>query len=77
VSCNSTPTILTLDVEMPHMDGVEFLRRLMAQRPMPVVMVSALTRKGARITVSALAAGALDVVAKPLFWRRRPPGDDP
>ncbi len=59
------PDVMTLDVEMPKMDGVEFLRRLMPQHPLPVVMVSSLTRKGQQITLDALAAGALDFVAKP------------
>lgn len=59
------PDVLTLDVEMPRMDGVEFLRRLMSQYPLPVVMVSALTKKGAAITLAALEAGAVDVVTKP------------
>ncbi len=59
------PDVLTLDVEMPRMDGVEFLRKLMPQYPLPVVMVSALTEKGAKITLDALEAGAIDFVAKP------------
>jgi len=59
------PDVLTLDVEMPRMDGVDFLRRLMPQYPMPVVMVSALTQKGKRITMEALEAGAVDFVSKP------------
>ncbi|AJF07604.1 protein-glutamate methylesterase/protein-glutamine glutaminase [Geoalkalibacter subterraneus] len=59
------PDVLTLDVEMPRMDGVEFLRRLMPQHPMPVVMVSSLTQKGKQITIDALEAGAVDFVAKP------------
>ncbi|MEW6429504.1 MAG: chemotaxis response regulator protein-glutamate methylesterase [Thermodesulfobacteriota bacterium] len=59
------PDVMTLDVEMPRMDGVEFLRRLMPQYPLPVVMVSSLTRQGKRITIEALAAGAVDFVAKP------------
>lgn len=59
------PDVLTLDVEMPRMDGVEFLRRLMPQYPLPVIVVSALTKKGAAITLAALEAGAVDVVAKP------------
>lgn len=59
------PDVLTLDVEMPRMDGVEFLRRLMPQYPLPVVMVSALTKKGAAITLAALEAGAVEVVTKP------------
>lgn len=59
------PDVLTLDVEMPRMDGLEFLRKLMAQHPVPVVMVSALTEKGKRITIEALEAGAVDFVSKP------------
>jgi two-component system chemotaxis response regulator CheB len=59
------PDVLTLDVEMPRMDGVEFLRRLMPQYPLPVVMVSALTKRGATITLAALEAGAVEVVTKP------------
>jgi two-component system chemotaxis response regulator CheB len=59
------PDVLTLDVEMPKMDGVEFLRRLIPQYPIPVVMVSALTQKGKQITLDALEAGAVDFVTKP------------
>ncbi len=59
------PDVLTLDVEMPRMDGVAFLKRLMPQRPIPVVVVSALTRAGAAITLDALASGAVDFVPKP------------
>jgi len=59
------PDVLTLDVEMPRMDGVSFLRNLMRLRPMPVVMVSSLTEQGAGVTLDALAAGAVDFVAKP------------
>lgn len=59
------PDVLTLDVEMPRMDGVDFLRRLMPQYPVPVVMVSALTERGKRITLDALEAGAVDFVTKP------------
>ena len=59
------PDVLTLDVEMPRMDGVEFLRRLMPQYPLPVVMVSSLTQRGKEITLQALEAGAVDFVAKP------------
>lgn len=59
------PDVLTLDVEMPRMDGVEFLRQLMPQFPLPVVMVSALTERGQRITLEALNAGAIDFVTKP------------
>jgi two-component system chemotaxis response regulator CheB len=59
------PDVLTLDVEMPRMDGVEFLRRLMPQYPLPVLMVSSLTQKGKQITLDALEAGAVDFVSKP------------
>ncbi|MBN1956811.1 MAG: chemotaxis response regulator protein-glutamate methylesterase, partial [Desulfuromonadales bacterium] len=59
------PDVLTLDVEMPRMDGVEFLRKLMPQYPLPIVMVSSLTQKGKQITMEALEAGAVDFVTKP------------
>jgi len=59
------PDVLTLDVEMPKMNGVEFLRRLMPQYPIPVVMVSGLTERGQKTTLEAMAAGAVDFVAKP------------
>src|SRR5579875_2373858 len=59
------PDVLTLDIEMPQMDGLTFLRNLMRLRPMPVVMVSSLTERGAEITLDALALGAIDFVAKP------------
>jgi two-component system, chemotaxis family, protein-glutamate methylesterase/glutaminase len=59
------PDVITLDVEMPRMDGLEFLSRLMRLRPMPVVMVSTLTEQGAEITLRALELGAIDFVAKP------------
>lgn len=59
------PDVLTLDVEMPRMDGVTFLRNLMRLHPMPVVMVSSLTEKGADVTLDALALGAFDFVTKP------------
>src|ERR1700704_2485440 len=59
------PDVLTLDVEMPKMDGVTFLRNLMRLRPMPVVMVSSLTDKGAEVTLDALAIGAVDYLPKP------------
>ncbi len=59
------PDVMTLDVEMPRMDGVEFLRKLMPQFPIPVVMVSSLTQRGKQITLDALDAGAVDFVSKP------------
>jgi len=59
------PDILTLDVEMPQMDGLTFLRKIMALRPMPVVMFSSLTQAGAEATLEALEIGAVDFIAKP------------
>lgn len=59
------PDVLTLDVEMPRMDGISFLRNLMRLRPMPVVMISTLTQQGADTTLEALSLGAIDFVAKP------------
>ena len=61
----TNPDVLTLDVEMPRMDGLDFLERLMRLRPMPVVMVSSLTERGSEITLRALELGAVDFVAKP------------
>jgi len=59
------PDVITLDVEMPRMDGVTFLENLMRLRPTPVVMVSSLTQKGAEVTLRALELGAVDFVSKP------------
>ena len=59
------PDVICLDVEMPRMDGVSFLKKLMVHMPTPVVMVSSLTRQGAQVTLDALEAGAVDYVAKP------------
>lgn len=59
------PDVITLDVEMPRMDGIDFLGRLMRLRPMPVVMISTLTERGAEVTLRALELGAVDFVAKP------------
>lgn len=59
------PDVLTLDVEMPKMDGLEFLGRLMRLRPMPVVMVSSFTERGSETTLKALELGAIDYVSKP------------
>jgi two-component system chemotaxis response regulator CheB len=75
------PDVLTLDVEMPRMDGLDFLERLMRLRPMPVLMVSSLTERGSEITMRALELGAVDFVTKPklgirdglLDYRRRSP----
>ena len=59
------PDVVTLDVEMPHMDGITFLRKIMALRPTPVVMISTLTQRGAETTLEALEIGAVDFIAKP------------
>jgi two-component system chemotaxis response regulator CheB len=59
------PDVITLDVEMPRMDGITFLRKLMAQRPIPVVMCSSLTEQGSETLMQALEAGAVDVILKP------------
>jgi two-component system chemotaxis response regulator CheB len=59
------PDVITLDIEMPKMDGIEFLGRLMRLRPMPVVMISTLTERGADVTMRALELGAVDFVSKP------------
>jgi two-component system, chemotaxis family, protein-glutamate methylesterase/glutaminase len=59
------PDVLTLDIEMPRMDGISFLKRLMAHRPMPVIIVSSLTQSGSAATIEALRAGAVDVIPKP------------
>lgn len=59
------PDVITLDVEMPNMNGIEFLERLMRLRPMPVIMVSTLTQEGADATLQALELGAVDYIGKP------------
>jgi two-component system chemotaxis response regulator CheB len=59
------PDVITLDVEMPRMDGLNFLRRIMEHRPMPVIIVSSITQRGSAASVEALRLGAIDVIAKP------------
>jgi two-component system chemotaxis response regulator CheB len=66
------PDVLTLDIEMPKMDGITFLRNLMKLNPMPVVMLSTLTHEGADVTLQALEIGAIDFIAKPVITA----GDD-
>jgi two-component system chemotaxis response regulator CheB len=60
------PDVLTLDIEMPKMDGLSFLEKIMSLRPMSVVMASSLTQKGAEMTIRALELGAVDTIAKPI-----------
>jgi two-component system chemotaxis response regulator CheB len=59
------PDVLTLDIEMPRMDGLTFLRKLMEHRPLPVIIVSSVTQRGSAASIDALRAGAIDVIAKP------------
>jgi two-component system chemotaxis response regulator CheB len=65
------PDVIVLDVEMPRMDGLTFLRKIMAERPTPVVICSTLTEKGAVTTLEALAAGAVSIVTKPKMGLKR------
>ena len=65
------PDVVTLDVEMPRMDGLDFLEKIMRLRPMPVIMVSALTQRGADVTLRSLEMGAVDVIAKPTMDGKR------
>ena len=69
------PNVIVLDVEMPRMDGISFLRKLMSERPTPVVMCSTLTAAGARTTLQALAEGAVSFVTKPTLGLRDFLGD--
>ena len=59
------PDVIVLDVEMPRMDGITFLKKIMSERPTPVVICSSLTQKGAETTLQALAAGAVEIITKP------------
>lgn len=59
------PDVIVLDIEMPRMDGITFLRKIMSEDPIPVVMCSSLTEKGAKVTVDALSFGAIDIITKP------------
>jgi two-component system, chemotaxis family, protein-glutamate methylesterase/glutaminase len=60
-----SPDVLTLDIEMPRMDGLSFLRKLMEHRPMPVIIISSLTQAGSAASIEALRSGAVDVIPKP------------
>ena len=62
---NAWPDVITLDVEMPRMDGITFLRKIMKEHPTPVVICSSLAEKGAETTIEALAAGAVSIITKP------------
>ena len=65
------PDVITLDIEMPRMDGLTFLRKMMAQRPIPVVVCSSLTQEGTETLVDAMEAGAVEVIAKPSVGTRQ------
>lgn len=69
------PDVVTLDIEMPNMNGLEFLEKIMKLRPMPVIMVSTMTHRGAEATLAALEIGAFDCVAKPQPGEARPFGE--
>ncbi len=64
------PDVIVLDVEMPRMDGITFLKKIMAEQPTPVIICSTLTEKGAKITLDALSSGAVDIVTKPKIGTR-------
>ncbi len=69
------PDVITLDIEMPNMNGLEFLEKIMKLRPMPVIMVSTMTHRGAEASLAALEIGAFDCVGKPAAGERNPFGD--
>ncbi|MGY5806910.1 protein-glutamate O-methylesterase CheB [Rhizobium sp. LEGMi198b] len=69
------PDVVTLDIEMPNMNGLDFLEKIMTLRPMPVIMVSTMTHRGAEATLTALEIGAFDCVGKPAPGEPRPFGD--
>ncbi|MBF0212482.1 MAG: chemotaxis response regulator protein-glutamate methylesterase [Magnetococcales bacterium] len=68
---NEVPDVITLDIEMPRMDGISFLRKLMAQRPLPVVMCSSLVEEGSQALMDALDAGAIEAILKPRLGSRQ------
>lgn len=65
------PDVIVLDIEMPRMDGITFLRQLMKERPTPVIICSTLTEKGAEVTMQAMSAGAVDIITKPKMALRQ------
>lgn len=65
------PDVIVLDIEMPRMDGITFLKQLMRERPTPVIICSTLTEKGAEVTMQAMSAGAVDIIAKPKIGLRQ------
>ena len=68
---SEVPDVITLDVEMPRMDGITFLHKIMSQHPIPVVMCSSLTREGCETTLRALEYGAVDIINKPRIGASR------
>lgn len=68
---NEVPDVITLDVEMPRMDGITFLHKIMSQHPIPVVMCSSLTEKGCETTLKALEYGAMDIITKPRMGAKK------
>src|ERR1700758_1867423 len=65
------PDVMTLDIEMPRMDGLTFLQKIMSQHPIPVVICSSLAEEGAQSTLKALEYGAVDIIAKPRLGARQ------
>src|SRR5579872_2426623 len=63
--CVRTPDVITLDIEMPRMDGLTFLQKIMSQHPIPVIICSSLAEEGAQTTLKALEYGAVEIIAKP------------
>ncbi|HEY6839267.1 MAG TPA: response regulator, partial [Geobacteraceae bacterium] len=68
---SEVPDVITLDVEMPRMDGISFLRKIMTQHPIPVVMCSSLTEKGSETAMKALDYGAVEIIVKPRLGARQ------
>ena len=65
------PDVITIDIEMPRMDGLTFLQQIMTQHPIPVVICSSLAEEGAQSTLRALELGAVDIIAKPRFGTKQ------